>query len=111
MRSRDILEKLDKVNLIQKYLYMAEDHHIDIYNAINTPLRIYMDERCNVWCKNMNFPDTPPMNYSEEMSVGMWLAAVDILSVQPAVEFPNRFKNRLEEISQITMMNLAINNT
>lgn len=108
-RYADNLLKMETACLLQQYLYMSDEHSITVQNPVGYTLILTMDAECNIWCKNTNFKDTPPMMYNEEMTVQRWLIMVDKLSEMPAEEFPQRFKNRLDEIVEITRNNLALN--
>ena len=103
MRTNDILiGGFDDICTLQRYLYMSEEHYIEIENIIGVKLQIRMRENLHYYCKNMNFPDLPDACWSENMTNEKMLAIIDQLKENPAVEFPNRFKSRWEEIVAIT---------
>lgn len=106
-RTKDILiEGFDNIQILQRYLYMSEDHFIEIINRIGVKLQIRMGADLDYWCKNMNFPDLPDMNWSERMTTRTMLSIIEQLKNAPAVQFPERFSSRWEEIQSITMMNV-----
>lgn len=110
MRTKDILlDGFDNICTLQRYLYMSEEHYIEIENAIGVKLRIRMGENLQYYCKNMNFPDLPDARWSDNMTNGNMLAIIDQLKENPAIKFPNRFKSRWEEIVAITLTNVAQN--
>lgn len=110
MRTKDtLIEDFEDIKILQQYLYMSEEHNILIHNSIGVPLRIRLDEELRYWCQNMNFPDVPEMYYGEEMTINNTLNVIAALKEEPAVEFPERFKNRWEEINEIALMNLSLN--
>lgn len=108
-RNKDTLFQLENVCLLQQYLYMSEDHSITVVNAVGVKLRITIDDELHVWCQNLTLANVPPMKYDEEMTVLQWYILIDKLKTTPAEEFPQRFKNRLDEILTITRENLALN--
>lgn len=110
MRTRDILlDGFEDIRILQQYLYMSEEHFIEIENSIGVKLQIRMGENLHYYCKNMNFPDLPDMCWSESMTNETMLAIIEQLKEGKAVEFPERFKSRWEELKTITLMNLCQN--
>lgn len=113
MRTKDTLFDFDKIAILLQYLYMDESHKIIIHNSINVPLELYMilgeDSSIHIMCRNLNFPDVPPMLYDSDCNPQMLLNVIYTLMEEDAVEFPNRFKNRWEEIETITRANLSLN--
>lgn len=93
----------------QRYLYMSDEHYIEIENVIGVKLRIRMGENLHYYCKNMNFPDLPDACFSESMTNKTMLGIIDQLKENPATEYPNSFKNRWDEIVSITSANVAQN--
>lgn len=108
MRTKDDLFALGDISTLLQYLYMNKDHRITYSNGL-TNLCIRMDENFNVLCKNLSFPDLPESDFSSKMTPSYTLGVIDILQETQAEEFPERFKNRWEEIRQITLTNLSIN--
>lgn len=114
MRTKDTLFDFDKVAILLQYLYMSEEHKILIHNVINVPLEIYMitdkaDNSIHIMCKNLNFPDLEPMVWDDVCSPNTLLNIVYNLMKEDAVEFPQTFKNRWEEIETMTKHNLVLN--
>lgn len=113
MRTKDTLFDFDKIAILLQYLYMDENHKIIIHNSINVPLELYMilgeDSSIHIMCRNLNFPDVPPMLYDSDCNPQVLLNVIYTLMEEDAVEFPNRFKNRWEEIETITRSNLSLN--
>ena len=60
-------------------------------------------------CQNMNFPDLPETCWAETMTINVTLDVIEQLKEEPAVEFPQRFENRWEEIKMLTQANLSLN--
>ena len=110
MRDKEVLiKKFEEVKVLQQYLYMHEDHFVEVTNVINVTLRIRMDENLDYWCQNMNFPDVPESFWSGEMTNDIMLCIIEQLSETPAIRYPERFINRWEEIKTLTITNLSLN--
>ena len=110
MRTKDILiEGFENIKILQQYLYMSEEHTILIHNCIGVPLRLRMDDNGIYMCQNMNFPNVPETCWAEDMTINMTLDVIEVLKEEPAVEFPQRFENRWEEIKMLTQANLSLN--
>lgn len=110
MRTNDILlYGFEDIKVLMQYLYMSEDNSIIVHNCINWSLKIRMDENCQFKCLNMNFPHLPESNWSDEMTIPLMLDIIEKLKEEPAVEFKERFKNRWEELKEITKINVALN--
>lgn len=109
MRTNTILvEGMENIKTLLQYLYMDEENYIIVENDMGIPLKISMDENGRFECANMHFPDVPPMkNY--DFPVPSMLAAIKQLEGQRPDKFPDRFKNRWEEIKELTLMNVASN--
>ena len=108
MRRSDILiEGFDNIEKLCQYLYMSEDHKINVKNSIGVPLEVRMDENMRFKVKNLNFPDCPEI--CDDLTFETLLGIVDQLKKQDAVEYPDRFDNRWQEISEMTAMNLSLN--
>lgn len=107
------LFSFDDIPILLQYLYMSEEHKILIHNAINVPLEIFIvtDEKNNIsfGCRNLNFPELPPMNYTDDAHPETLLRIISQLKKEKAVQFPQRFDNRWEEIKEITLTNLSLN--
>ena len=110
MRTKDVLlDNFEDVKTLCQYLYMSEEHKVVIRNNIGVPLEIYMTEECEIMCQNLNFPDTPPFNWESQSSPRTLMSIIEVLKKEPAVELPNSFKNRWEEVKNITAANVAQN--
>lgn len=110
MRTRDMLiEGFENIKILQQYLYMSEEHSILIYNSIGVPLRLRMDDNGRYMCQNMHFPDLPETCWDKIMTVNVTLNVIEQLKEEPAVEFPQRFENRWEEIKALTQTNVSLN--
>ena len=108
MRTVDTLLDLEEITVLYQYLYMDEGHYITIDNGL-TRLEIRMNEHCYFTCKNLRFPDVPEMSYTDMMTIHNMLGIIDQLKNTPAVEFPDCFTNRWEEIKTITNANVVQN--
>ena len=114
MRTKDTLFDFDKIPILLQYLYMDESHKVIIHNAIDVPLELYMvedsaDKSIHIMCRNLNFPDIKPMLYDSDCHPETLLRIISQLTKEPAAEYPDRFKNRWEEIETITRANLSLN--
>ena len=108
MRTNDVLiYGFEDIQVLQQYLYMSEEHFVEVVNEIGVHLQFRMGSDLEYRCKNMNFPYLPDMH--SEMSNGRLLAIIAQLKETPAVEFPSRFETRWEEIKMITMTNVTQN--
>ncbi len=108
MRTKDELFMLGEISTLLQYLFMNKKHTITFNNGL-TDLQIRMDANFNILCKNLQFPDIPESNFTEQMTVLYMLGVIQILQNTPPVEYKNAFTNRWEEIKQITLANLALN--
>ncbi len=108
MRTKDVLlNDFNRVKTLCQYLYMDEQHNIDVDNGLTT-LRIRMTENCRFRCKNLRFPDLPDMNYTEEMTIPQIIGICYKLEEMPAI-MGYGHKNRWEEIEEITLAQCALN--
>ncbi len=108
MRTKNELFLLGEVSILLQYLFMSEKHTITFSNGL-TSLKIRMDENFNIRCKNLNFPDVSECDFTEQMTPLYTLGVIQILQKMPPEEFKDSFKNRWDEIRQITLSNLALN--
>lgn len=109
MRTIDTLfDTFEEIQLLCQYLYMDESHKLLIHNQIGVPLEIFMNENLEIGCRNMNFPDLSPMWWNDATPSKL-NDVIGCLEEEKAVEFPERFKNRWEEVKEITRDNLALN--
>lgn len=98
MRKADVLKGFDEIKTLFQYLYMDEDHYITVSNGI-CDLQIHMSENLLLRCKNMNFTDLP--DSGRDIDLLELLNIIAQLKESKPVEFPERFKNRWEEIKSI----------
>ena len=68
-----------------------------------------MNDDFEIRCRNLNFPDVPPMDWRSESHPSNLIGIIYELKKEPAKEFPERFKNRWEEIKTITLTNISLN--
>lgn len=109
MRLNDILlDTFEEVKIFNQYLYLSEDHSITIKNSLGVPLEISMDDNLNYWCQNLNFPDTPKMNYNSMMDLSTIINIISELKEYPP-EMYDTFDSRWDEISHITLANCGLN--
>jgi hypothetical protein len=104
MRSKAILRELDDVLVLYRHLYMNPENRIVVNNGM-ADLEIRLDENLQFYCKNLNFPDSPGTNYSEQMTLCFCLDAVDYLKEQKS----QSFKSMWDEIKFMTSATMAIN--
>lgn len=109
MRTINNLLKFSELKVLYQYLYMSEDSYIDNRNSIDVTLRLRMSDNMAILCQNMSFPDLPPSNWSEEMTISTVFSIIDQLKEAPAIEFPNRFSNHWEEIEPICNTQMSLN--
>ena len=110
MRTNDVLlDSFEEILTLQRYLYMSEDHFITVENCIGVKLEIRMRENLEHACKNSNFPEFPESNWSDRMTNAMMLDIIAQLKTVPAVEYPNAFRSRWDEIKSITSATIGQN--
>ena len=106
MRDKNTLKLLDDIAMLNKYLYMSDEHSIEYNNGLTT-LEIRMDSDLNLWAVNKRFPELPPMYFTDEMTLRKTLSVIEFLKMQES-EY-GQVKNKWEEIKEITKANLALN--
>ncbi len=104
-----LLEDFENMKILCQYLYMSENHKIVVHNAIKVPLEIRMRDDLHIECRNLNFPDIPAMHYDSEFNPFTMCNIVEVLKEEPAVELPNAFKNRWDEIKALTTTQVSLN--
>lgn len=108
MRDRDMLFDFDEVKTLWQYLYLSDEHSIEVENTLGVPLEFSMDENGVVWKKNLHFPDVPKTR--DRLEIPTWLGIIEKLKEQPAKDIPTgRFKNRWDEIRTLTLTDVALN--
>lgn len=106
-RSKDILAHgFDEITILLRYLYMSEEHFVVVDNGL-CKLEIRMTPSMQLTAKNLNFPDVPAS--TRDIVLPELLGIIEQLEEAPAVEFPQRFQNRWEEIKTICADNLVNN--
>lgn len=109
MRTKDTLIAFeDELAVLLQYLYMDPDASIRVRNAVTT-MEIRMTDSCGFLAKNLQFPDLPEMNYTSEMTVPVMFGIIEQLKQNPPEQYPKRFKNRWEEIKDLTLINMSLN--
>lgn len=108
MRDKNTLFDLGNIATFFRYLYSDSEARITFHNGLGK-MQLRMDEELNVWCKNLNFPDLPEMQYSQELTPYNIMAIVDILKEQPPEIYPNAFDNRWQEIKSLAFPYLELN--
>lgn len=109
MRTKDVLFDFERIAILLQYLYISPDHRITFNNGV-TDLRIRMNDELEILCQNLSFPNLPETNFTADIcSPNQCLGIIELLENMPAEEFPKSFKNRWEEINELTKSNLALN--
>lgn len=112
-RNNITLFAFEEIPILLQYLYMSEDHKILIHNSIGVPLEIYVvtNSEGDIFfrCRNLNFPELEPMDYTKEVHPENLLRIICQLKKEPAAQYPQAFDNRWDEIRDITLTNLALN--
>lgn len=108
LKTRDMLFRIEDYSILMQALGLG--HRITINNGL-TDLEIFMTEDLDIKAINLNFPDLPPYNYNEEMSLrNVILDVIPQLEEQPASgEFNGGFKNRWAELKTITNDTVGFN--
>lgn len=106
MRTKDILLAIEDVAIFYQYLYIG--NKITFNNGL-TDLTLSMGENLCTKCKNERFPDLPPSDFTDMLTLPYILGVIDILKESKAVEFPTSFANRWEEIRTLTTEDVVLN--
>ena len=109
MREREILNLFNDIAIFNQYLYMKEGNYVEYNNGITT-LRIKMNENCDYLAINMAFPNLKPLLFTSEMSINFINTIIEDLKRKKTEMKNTRFKNRWEEIKEITRGNMWLNN-
>lgn len=107
MRNIKEFEIFDNIAVLNKFLYMDKNNYIDYNNGI-TILRITLNDDYEYQVVNLNFPNSKPTNFSQEMSIPVIESIIDDLKEQKPEMKNIMFKNRWEEISTITKANMTL---
>lgn len=108
MRNADILlTDFNEIKLLYQYLYMSEEHYIDV-KALGATLRITLTENLNFRCQNLNFPDLPATSYNDMMTLNQALGIIEQLKQTPGILGYQKNQSRWEEIAEITQIQVAL---
>ena len=107
MRDTKEFEIFDNIAVLNKFLYIDKNNYIDYNNGI-TILRITLNDDYEYQVVNLNFPNSKPTNFSQEMSIPVIESIIDDLKEQKPEMKNTMFKNRWEEISTITKANITL---
>ena len=111
MRSIYGFKHLDDVNILLKYLYTSEDNSISYTNAIDIEFKLSMNEDFSL-TKTMVTGAMPGQKFNgDELSILDLIAIVEQLKDSPAIEFPDQFTNRFDEIKNTTAITMSLNDT
>lgn len=91
-----LLEGFQEMITIMRYLYL--ENTITIKNCIDVPLELSMTENGRIGCRNLNFPDNPPTDWTEHMDVETCMAIAEQLRNEKPNMKNTALKNRWEEI-------------
>ena len=106
---RTEFEIFKNIQTLNYFLYMDENNYIDYFNGMTT-LRITMNEHYSYSALNLNFPNSLPMDFSNEMTIPLMECIIqDLKEQKPLLKFTN-LKNRWEEISTIVSFSKTLNN-
>ena len=94
-------EIFDNIAVLNKFLYMDKNNGITI-------LKITLNDDYEYQVVNLNFPNSKPTNFSQEMTIPVIENIIDYLKEQKPEMKNTMFKNRWEEISTITKANMTL---
>ena len=108
MRNADVLlTDFNEIKLLYQYLYMSEEHYIDV-KTLGATLRITLNENLNFRCQNLNFPDLPATSYNDMMTLNQALGIIEQLKETPGILGYQKNQSRWEEIAEITQIQVAL---
>ena len=103
------LVAIDEVACLLKYLYLSEEYSVEFENSIGIRFSLKMNDdmelhriMLNGVSPGMDFP-CPDMTHTHLMAV------VDQLKEAPAVEYPEEFGSRWDEVKSITALQIGHN--
>lgn len=106
MRRNDILiDKMEEIKILLQWFYMSEDNKIKIKGKFANTL-VWMDENLEFRGRNLMFENLPEMNCTDTMTVPFMAGLIENLKKENAVNFPDRFSSRWEEIKELALTNL-----
>ena len=106
MRNKDDLIDIEEVSIFYQYLYLGMA--ITFNNGL-TNLTLTMGEDFCTKCVNENFPDLPPSDFTDMLTLPYILGVIEILKKSKATEFPTSFTNKWEEIRTLTLAQVRLN--
>lgn len=65
-----------------------------------------MGENLEFRARNLMFENLPEMNFTETMTVPFMAGLIENLKKENAINFPNKFSSRWEEIKELALTNL-----
>lgn len=108
-RTKTMFNEMDDIRILYQYLYLSEDKSIAIDNGVAI-LDIRMTDNGYFKCKNRNFPELDESSYTDMMTIPNMLGIIDQLKTVKAVEYPDNFKTRWEEIKTTVATSATLNN-
>ena len=110
MRTNDVLVNgFDNMKTLFQYLYMNEEHYVEVVNTIDVKLRITMNDKGVFYILNTNFPDIPAHPDKDWMDVETCMAIVQQLEQQEPLMKNTAFKSRWDEVKTITKSTVFMN--
>ena len=106
MRDKNTLKKIEDVAIFYQYLYMSPEHSIVVNNGV-TNLKFELNDDLQILKTNMRFPEFGATN--EPLDLTNIIGIIEKLEEMEAVDFPEMFENRWQEIKDTTKANLALN--
>lgn len=107
MRTVDVLLGIEEIAILYQYLYLDESNYITVDNGM-CKMEIRMSETGRFYAKNLNFPELPALDYTENMTLPQMLGIISQLKEVPPVIF-DRFSSRWEELLTITLGDVCQN--
>ena len=108
-RNKGGLRDIDDIAILLKYLYMDEKAYVIVENSIGLHVKIMMNEHLGLAKILLDGVVKNQLITENDMTPAVLSAVVSQLKEQPAEQFPETFKNRWEEIKNITLSNVALN--
>lgn len=107
IQTKDQLFLIEDYSVFMQALSLGREIIID--NGM-VKIKLSMDEDYHIKGLNLNFPDLPPYNYDDEMTLhNILMGVIPQLKKQKPIEFPNTFENRWEEIKRQTLDEVVMN--
>lgn len=102
-----LINGFQEMQEILRYLYL--ENKITITNAIDVPLELSMTDNGRIACRNMNYPEFEPTDWTEHMDVETCMAIAEQLREQEPSMENTAFRNRWEEIHTTVAMCVSQN--